>query len=251
MPEIRTSPTQNRTFINGFLKWSWSIWTGAERDLITSGKYGNVAEEEDPYEFQKELEQAKTFSFSDFKEFGVSDEAEWIEPTMDAKTFNLDEVKDTIKVQGYDLKEPPKPAKDAEKKALARADPTADFKRNREAYGIMCPICKDTKKCQACHGRGRIKLFFKCKECMGTGKCQDCDREIEIHCPQCDKPISKFTSTCTKCGLLIKCPVCSSPLPAMATKCMMCRAEFKCKVCRKPIPKAYTWRCPHCNHWNE
>jgi hypothetical protein len=210
-----------------------------------------VVDEEDPYEFQKELEKAKTFDFSDSADIERPDEAAFIEPTLEAKTFDLDNVTETVKVQGFDLKEPPKPAKDAERKALAKADPTADFKRNREAYGIMCPICKDSKKCIDCKGRGRVKLFFKCKTCMGTGKCIECDREVEIHCPQCREPMSKFSSTCNKCGLLIKCSVCSSPLPAMATKCMLCHAEFTCRNCGKPFPKQYSWRCPHCNFWNE
>ncbi len=222
-----------------------------DRDLISTEGYLLVADEEDPYEFQKELEKAKTFDFADSKNVERSGDAAWIEPTLDAKTYNLDEVKDTIKVKGYELKEPPKPAKDAEKKALARADPTAEFKRNRKEYAIMCPICKDTGKCIECKGRKRVKIFFKCKTCMGTGKCQDCNKDVEIRCPQCSEPISKFTSTCTKCGLLIKCPVCSSPLPAMATKCMLCHAEFKCQSCGKPFPKPYTLRCPHCYHWNE
>ncbi|MGA1820641.1 MAG: hypothetical protein ACMUHU_06500 [Thermoplasmatota archaeon] len=81
--------------------------------------------------------------------------------------------------------------------------------------------------------------------------CQECDKEIEVHCPQCNEPVSKFASTCTKCGLLMTCSVCGSALPAMATKCLMCHAEFKCRNCKKPYPRQYTWRCPHCSHWNE
>jgi hypothetical protein len=219
--------------------------------LYLPDNIGPVSDEEEIFELQKELGKAKTFSFSNSKNIERSDHAEWIEPTLDAATYNLDDVTDTIHVKGFDLKEPPKPAKDAEKKALARADPTVDYKRNREAYGIICPICKDTKKCPDCRGRGRKKLIFKCKTCMGTGKCSKCDEDIEVHCPQCEEPISKFTSTCRKCGLLFQCPVCGSALPAMATKCMMCHIEFECKMCGKSIPKQYTWRCPHCSHWNE
>jgi hypothetical protein len=210
-----------------------------------------VSEEEDTFELQKELEQAKTFSFSDSKEIERSDNAEWIEPTLDAQTYNLDDVTETVKVEGFDLKEPPKPEKDAEKKALARADPTADYKRNREAYGIICPSCNGTKKCQDCGGRGRKKLIFRCRTCMGTGICTKCDEDIVVPCPKCEEVISKFASSCRKCGLLFQCPVCNSTLPAMATKCMMCHSEFECKMCGKPIPKQYTWRCPHCSHWNE
>jgi hypothetical protein len=210
-----------------------------------------VSDEEEDFELQRELEKAETFSFSDSKTVERSESASWIEPSLDAKTYNMDEVTDTISYKGDDLKEPPKPSKDAETKALARADPTADYKRNKEAYGIMCPICHDSKKCQECKGRGRIKLIFKCKKCLGTGICTKCDEEIDIHCSKCDEPLSKFDSTCRKCGTLYQCPVCSSPLPVMATKCLMCHAEFVCKICRKPYPKQYTWRCPHCFHWNE
>jgi len=208
-------------------------------------------EEEDPFGFQKELEKAKTLTLTVTKDFDVTEVTDWIEPSLDAKTYNLDEVTNTIKVEGYDLKEPPKPARDAEKKALEKADPTADYKRNRTAYGIMCPVCKDTKKCPDCKGRGRVKLIFKCKTCVGTGICTACDSDIEVHCPQCDHPISKYASTCTKCGLLMTCSVCGSALPAMATKCIMCHTEFKCRICKKPFPRQYTWRCPHCSHWNE
>jgi hypothetical protein len=210
-----------------------------------------VSDEADDFELQRELEKAKTLTFSESKTIERSDSAQWIEPSLETETINMDEVTDTIFYKGGELKEPPKPEKDAEKKALARADPTADYKRNREAYGIMCPICKDTKKCQTCKGRGRIKLIFKCKTCMGTGICTKCDEEVEVHCPKCDEPVSKFASTCRKCGTLFNCSVCGSALPAMATKCMMCHAEFKCRICDKPFPKQYSWRCPHCNHWNE
>jgi hypothetical protein len=210
-----------------------------------------VSDEEDDFELQRELEKAKTFTFSEAKSIDRSEAAEWIEPSLDAKMIVMDDVTDTIVYKGGEIKEPPKPAKDAEKKALAHADPTSDYKRNREAYGIMCPVCHDSKKCIDCKGRGRIKLIFKCKTCMGTKICTKCDLDVEVHCPKCDEPVSKFSPTCNKCGTLFQCPVCGSQLPAMGTKCMMCHAEFKCRMCGKPFPKQYSWRCPHCFTWNE
>lgn len=210
-----------------------------------------MADEEDPYELQKELEKAKTFSFSGSNDVDRSDSAEWIEPGLDAETYDLEKVTKTIKVKGFELEEPEPPEPDAEIKALQKADPTADYKRNREAYRIMCPTCNDTKKCQECKGRGRIKFIFKCKVCMGTGKCQDCDRDIEVQCPHCDEQISKFSPVCKKCGLSITCPVCNSRMPSMGTRCIMCQTEFRCDNCDKIYPRQYSWRCPHCSHWNE
>ncbi|MBN1538790.1 MAG: hypothetical protein JW939_01495 [Candidatus Thermoplasmatota archaeon] len=208
-------------------------------------------EEEETFDLTKELRKARTMEFSLSEDFKAPEGADVIEPSLDAKTYDMDGVTDTIKVEGFELKEPPKPAKDAERKALERADPTADYKRNREAYGVMCPVCKGSGKCVACKGRRRRYLVLKCKECMGTGVCQYCDRDLEVACPQCGEAVSKFASTCTKCGLLLTCPVCGSPLPAMATICMMCQAEFRCRNCDKPYPRQFSWRCPHCGHWNE
>lgn len=210
-----------------------------------------MAEEEDTYYFQKELSKAKEFSFSDSKVVDRSETAVWIEPTQDVEQYDLDSVKDTFKVQGFELDEPPPPDPDAIEKALKRADPIADFKRNREEYGILCPVCFNKKKCVECGGRGRKKLIFKCKNCDGTGKCPDCDRDIDVRCPQCEEPISKYSDRCLKCGLQFTCDSCGSPLPSMATKCISCKQEHKCKSCRKPYPRHYSWRCPHCHHWNE
>lgn len=208
-------------------------------------------EEEDSFGFQKELQKARTLEFSLSGNLEIPEGADIIEPSLDAKTYDLDDVTETIRVEGFDLKEPPKPAKDAEKKALEGADPTADYKRNRTAYGIMCPVCNGSGKCVVCKGSGRRYLILKCRECMGTGVCQECDKEVEVPCPQCGEALSKFASTCTKCGLLITCPVCGFPLPTMATICMMCHAEFTCGNCGRPYPRQYSWRCPHCGHWNE
>ncbi|MFW3145391.1 MAG: hypothetical protein ACMUIE_01090 [Thermoplasmatota archaeon] len=210
-----------------------------------------MEDDEDPMEFRKKLEKAKTFEFSDSASIERSEEVEWIEPTLDVETFDLEKVTKTIKVQGYELREPEAPAPDAEKKALQRSDPTADFKRNREALGIICPTCKGTGKCPECKGRKRVKLIFRCKKCMGTGICPDCSSDLPVPCPQCREPISKFSSTCSKCGLLLHCPVCGSQLPAMATKCMHCSTEFLCHSCSKSYPRQHSWKCIHCGYWNE
>ncbi|MFO8051338.1 MAG: hypothetical protein R6V01_06530 [Thermoplasmatota archaeon] len=210
-----------------------------------------MAEDEDIYELQKELEKARTFDFEGFGDIDRSRSTGRIEPGQDSKTYDLEKVTKKVKVRGFELEEPKPPEPDAEERALRKADPTADIKRNREEYRVMCPVCRDTHKCQACHGRGRVKLIFKCKVCMGSGKCQECDKETRVHCPQCDEPISKFSPTCSKCGLLFSCPVCGSQLPAMGTRCMMCHTEFLCDQCGKPYPRHYSWRCPHCSHWNE
>ncbi len=210
-----------------------------------------MSEEKDVDEFQKELEKAKTFSFSDSPKIERSEAVEWIEPTVDASRFDMDSVKDTIKVQGYELEEPEPPDPEAVKKAMRRSDPTADYRRNKNAYGIICPICFDSKKCVECNGRGRKKLFFRCKNCNGSGKCPECEKDIGVHCPKCDEPVSKYSDTCRKCGVRFSCPECSSNIPAMATTCVSCKTTFKCKYCGKPYPRQYSWRCPHCNHWDE
>ena len=210
-----------------------------------------MSEEIDPLSFQKKLEKAKTLDLSDapVAEFKKGDD--WIEPQRDVKIIELEKVKKRFKVQGYDLPEPEKPKKNAEKNALKRADRTGDYKRNRNNYRVMCPTCKGTGKCKVCGGRKRVKLFFKCKKCMGTGICTDCDRELKVKCPQCGNMISEYSDTCRKCGIQFQCPVCYSAIPAMATRCQSCGTEFNCKSCGKPYPRAYSWKCQHCKHWNE
>jgi hypothetical protein len=209
-----------------------------------------VDDEEETYSFMKKLEKAEEFDFKDSREISRTEEAGWIEPSENAERFDLEKVTGTVKVQGFDLDEPPQPEPDAVEKALMRSDPTADYKRNRKDFGIICPICMGSGKCVECHGRGRRKLIFKCKNCGGTGKCPDCERDVNVRCPQCDEPISKFSDTCSKCGLTISCRKCGANLPAMATRCPSCKTDFKCRNCRKPIPSQYSLRCPHCNQWN-
>jgi hypothetical protein len=210
-----------------------------------------VSEEEDPFEFRRELEKAKTLDFSEVETIHRDDRTDSIEPSENAELIDLEKVKKTYKVQGYDLPEPKKPKPGIEKESLKKDDRTIDYKRNREGYRVMCPTCKGSKKCNNCGGRGRIKLIFKCKECLGTGICPDCDRDIKIKCPQCGKMVSEYSDTCYNCGLLFHCPKCYSSLPAMATRCMICKTEFECHKCGKPYPRAYSWRCPHCDNWNK
>jgi len=209
-----------------------------------------VVEEEDPFEFRKELEKAKTFDFAGSSTVERSKEAEWIEPAPDAGIFDLDSVKATIKVQGYEKEEPPPPDPRNVKKALERSDPTADYKRNRELYSIMCPVCWDTGKCQDCKGRGRRKLIFKCRTCDGTGKCRECDKDHDLDCPKCGSAVSRFSDKCTRCGNTFQCPDCGSTLPSAASMCPHCGVKFICDSCGKRFPKALSRRCPRCGHWN-
>lgn len=209
-----------------------------------------VAEEEDPFEFQKMLERSKTFSFESSSEIERRSDAKWIEPSKDAPKIDLSQVTETYKVQGFELKEPPKPKKGSEARALKNSDSTADYKRNHENYGVMCPTCHATGKCQVCRGRKRVRFLFKCKNCMGTGKCPDCMQELTIHCKKCGSPMKMYSDSCRKCGLAFTCPSCYSPLPALATKCIRCGNIFTCGSCEKPYPDAYSHRCPHCDHWN-
>jgi hypothetical protein len=209
-----------------------------------------VDDEEDTYSFQNKLKDAKTFDFANSKEVIREEEAEWIEPTENADRFDLEKVTGTIKVQGFELDEPPPPDPKAVEKALKRSDPTADYRRNSKEFGIICPVCFGNGKCVECKGRGRVKLIFKCKNCGGSGKCPDCERDIDVGCPQCHEPLSKFSDTCLKCGLTVNCKICGSKLPTMATRCPSCKTIFKCKNCDKTIPLQYSLRCPNCNHWN-
>lgn len=215
------------------------------------GEYPRVDTEEDPFEFLKMLEKAKTLKYSTEEVVKRPENTGVIEPGLDAKTFDLDKVKKTVKVSGFELKEPPKPKKGAERRALKRSDRLADYRRNMLNYGILCRTCMGSGKCPECKGRGRVKLIFRCRGCGGDKKCPDCEKDAVVDCPQCKEPMSRFSDTCTKCGLLIHCPKCYSPLPAMSTKCMSCKTEFVCSSCGKPYPRPYSWRCPHCRHWNE
>ncbi|MEA3557933.1 MAG: hypothetical protein U9R75_01640, partial [Candidatus Thermoplasmatota archaeon] len=69
----------------------------------------NVPSEEDPFELQKELRNAKTFDFEGSADIDRSGTREWIEPGLDAKTYDLDKVTKTMKVRGFDLEEPDAP----------------------------------------------------------------------------------------------------------------------------------------------
>ncbi len=209
-----------------------------------------VDDEEDTFSFQKKLEGVKTFDFGGSAEVKRAEGADWIEPSLDAKVFDLEKVTGTVKVQGFELDEPTPPDEDAVEKALKRSDPNADYKRNSQDFGIICPICFGKGKCVECRGTGRRRLILKCKNCGGSGKCPECERDIEVRCPQCSEPISKFSDTCKKCGLTLKCHNCGSNLPAMATRCPSCKTEFKCNNCKKAFPTHFSLRCPHCNHWN-
>jgi len=209
-----------------------------------------VSDEEDPLSFRRRLEKASEMDLSAVASVERDDSSGWIEPDECASTIILDDVKGTIKVQGYDLEEPPKPAPDAERKALAKADPTSDYKRNRTGYKVMCPSCLGSGKCPDCRGRGRVRIFFKCKRCLGTGRCTDCDREGQVRCPQCQEWMSQYSDVCLRCGLSVRCPICGSPMPIMGTRCLSCKEEFICKGCSKPFPIAHSHRCPRCSAWN-
>ena len=206
--------------------------------------------EEDPFELTRRLERAGTVDRSNVATVERSDDIVFVEPDLGAKILDLQKVKKRVKVRGYDLKDPPKPKKDAEKKALKRADKTADYRRNRENYRIFCPTCRGSGKCPGCRGKGRVKLFFKCKRCGGSGICSDCGKDTMIECPQCHELLSKYSDSCTKCGLQFTCEKCYSPLPAMATRCMKCKNEYICNYCGKPYPRSFSWKCPHCGRWN-
>lgn len=204
----------------------------------------------DPLSFRKRLEKAGEMDLSSSGNVVRDETAVWIEPDDEARTIEMDDVKGLIKVQGYDISDPEPPSPDAEARALRKADPTADYKRNAKAYGVMCPTCLGSGKCQECGGRGRVKLIFKCKVCGGSGKCQECKKESEIDCPQCGGFVSQYADSCMKCGLSFTCAECGAHMPAMGTKCISCMTEFKCPKCRKAYPRAFSWRCPHCKSWN-
>jgi len=211
-----------------------------------------VDEDEDPLSFRKKLEKAKTLDLSHVVAVRESMETDAMyEEPEEVKLIVLDKVQARMKVQGYDLPDPDEPDPDIVRKTLKKADPTADYKRNREGYKVLCPVCLDTRKCQTCKGRKRVKLVLRCKTCMGTGKCQECDSENDGTCPQCKEWVGQYADSCRKCGLSFRCPSCGSSMPAMGTRCISCKAEFKCSSCRKPYPRGHSWRCPHCGHWNE
>lgn len=210
----------------------------------------DVAENEDPFEFQKKLEKARQFSFSDSRNIERREDVDWIEPDENANVFDLEKVTGTVKVQGFELDEPPPPDPHAVEEALKRSDPIADHKRNRESFKVICPTCLGSGKCQGCRGRGRVKLIFKCKVCGGTGKCRDCDMDTGVNCSKCGEPVSRYADNCRRCGVQYSCPQCGRNLPAMATKCTGCHQEFICGFCDKPYPRHFSHRCPHCNAWN-
>jgi predicted RNA-binding Zn-ribbon protein involved in translation (DUF1610 family) len=203
-------------------------------------------DEEDPLRFRKELEKASSQDLEGTGTFTVPESAPTLEREDDERMLLLDDVVSTVKVQGYDVEGPPPPAPDAEKKALERADPTGDYRRNRKEYRVLCPTCNSKGKCIVCKGRGRRYLILKCPNCEGSGKCPDCGREVDVPCPKCGSPISSLSDSCRKCGHFFACQKCGRSLPALATRCMSCGSEGKCMTCKRPVPAQYTRKCPHC-----
>ncbi|MGA1820640.1 MAG: hypothetical protein ACMUHU_06495 [Thermoplasmatota archaeon] len=59
-----------------------------------------MSDEDETFGFQKELEKAKTLTLTETRNFDVPEVTDWIEPTLNAKTYNLDEVTNTIKMEG-------------------------------------------------------------------------------------------------------------------------------------------------------
>jgi hypothetical protein len=211
-----------------------------------------VDEQEDPLAFRKKLEKARPLDLSGVEKVSEQVRTDIIyEMPDEIELIELDNVVKRMKVQGYDLREPDRPDPEAVKKALKKSDPTGDYKRNREGYRVLCPVCNGSRKCPACKGRGRVRIILRCRTCMGTGRCQGCGRENDVTCPQCREWISQYADSCRRCGLSFRCPACGSPLPAMGTRCLFCRTEFKCLACGKGYPRQFSWRCPHCSTWNE
>jgi len=203
-------------------------------------------DEVDPLRFRKELEKARSQDFEGIRTFSVPEAAGTMETEGEEKELLLDDVVSTVKVQGYDTEDPLPPSPDAEKKALERADPTGDYRRNRKEYRVLCPTCNGKGKCMECGGRGRRYLFLRCKNCEGYKKCPDCGREVDVPCPKCGSLMSSLSDSCKRCGNFFACPSCGRSLPALATRCLSCGAEGKCFSCKKPVPVQYTRKCPHC-----
>lgn len=121
-----------------------------------------------------------------------------------------------------------------------------DIERNFDEYKPLCRWCRSSMECQACGGKGKKGLFFKCGECQGTGMCMRCGDRKDMNCPNCRKKISVYATFCRHCGAAFKCPGCYNPLPATATRCIKCRREFSCQQCRNIIAPGLDNKCPSC-----